>query len=96
MNASGRDFAASVETLDFGAGPSIHENAAAHVVGRRNDRNPFLGDVDACVHAFRINVREMALDVFRGAAREVDEHVVFAEALHFAVDGTGHDVAGGE
>ena len=96
MHSSGRDFAAGVKSLDFGAGPGIDEYATAHVVGCRNDRNPFLGDVDACVHALGINVREVALDVLGGTSGKVDEHVVLAEALHFAVDGACHDVAGGK
>ena len=96
VNACCRNFTAGVEPLDFGAGPCVNENAAAHIVGCRNDRDPFLGDVNARIHAFRINVREMALDIFRRAAREVDVHVVLAETLHFAVDGASDDVAGRE
>ena len=38
----------------------------------------------------------MTLDVFGGTAREVNEHMVLAEALHFAMDGASHDVAGGQ
>ena len=89
-------FAAGVQALDFGAGPRVHEHATAHVVGCGHDGNPFLGNVDAGVKALRVDVGEVALDVLGRTAGKVDEHVWLAEAHHLAVDGTGHDVAGGE
>ena len=38
----------------------------------------------------------MALDVFGRTAAKVDVHMWLAQALHLAVDGSGHDVAGGQ
>ena len=96
MDARRGDFAAGVQALDFGPRPGVDQYASAHVMCGGHYGNPFLRDVDACIEALRVDVREMALDVLRRAARKINEHVRLAEALHFAVDGARHDIARGE
>ena len=96
VDARRGDFAAGVQALDFGPGPSVDQYASAHVMCGGHHRNPLLGDIDTGFKALGVNVGEVALDVFRRAARKINEHVRLAEALHFAVDGTGHDIAGGQ
>ena len=96
MDTGRGDFAAGVQAVNFGTGPGVDQYAPAHVMCGRDHGNPFLRDVDTGVEALRVDVREVALDIFRRTAGEVDEHVRLAEALHFAVDGAGDDIAGRE
>ena len=96
VDARRGDFAAGVQAVNLGTRPGVDQYASAHVVCGGHHGDPFLRDVDTGVEALRVDIREVALDILRGTAREVDEHVRLAEALHFAVDGAGHDVAGRE
>ena len=94
MNAGRRHFARSVEAFEFGSGPGIDEDAATHIMRRRDDGNPLLCHVDSHGKAFGIDVRKVRFDVFGVVGGNVQKHAGFAGSVHFPVDGASNDVAG--
>ena len=68
-------------------------DAAALVMRGRDDRDWFLGDVDAVTEASGIDIRKTFHDEARGLVRDIEEDVFVAAAFHFAVNGAGHNVA---
>lgn len=85
-----------IQTGDFGLAVEVGDDAAALVVGRGNDRDRFLGDVEAVLQAAAVDVREVVDDESGRLVGDVEEHAIGAGAFHLGVDGTGHDVAGSE
>ena len=85
-----------VELSEAGAPLPVADDSAAHVVRRRDHGDRLLRHVDAVGETVGVNVGKAVTDEVRRPVGDVEEHEFVAALLHFAVDGAGHDVAGGQ
>ena len=85
-------FSAREEASDGRLAFGVRHNAAALVVGCRNDRNRLLGNVDAVAETRLVNKREMLDYIIRRPMRDVEQHILVAGLLHLVIDGTCDDV----
>ena len=93
MQAGAGHLADGVQAGQVGATAGIGHDAAAGVVGRRDDRDRLARDVDAELEAAGVDVGEVALQEVRALVADVELDTVEAALLHFEVDGARHDVA---
>ena len=93
MQAGAGDLANRVQAGQVRFAVLADPHAAALIMRRRHDRDRFLGDVDAVPQAGLVDVREAIHQEPRRLVGNVEQRVIIAAALHFAIDRTGHDIA---
>ncbi len=93
MQAGKRCLPDRVEVEQVGLPVVIHHDSPAGVVGRRYHGDRLFGDVDTEFQTAGFDRREMFADELGRLVADIQIEAVAAEALHFMVDGPGHNVA---
>ena len=96
VEAGAGDFADGKESVDGGFAVKVGDNASALVVGGGDDGDRVLGGVVAESEEGVVDEGEAFLEETFRFAGGVEEDAGRAGAFDLGVDGTGHDIAGGE
>jgi len=96
MQTCARTLAEGIEALDGGLTVKVDLDAAAHIVGCRAHGDVVGGDVDTHGEALLVDVGEVLLRLGRVLMGDVQTDMVQTVDLHLLVDGSCHDVAGGQ